>query len=934
MAKAAWSRSATGSRGHGCQVYEGRCFDGNLSPFQPFIEILRQLIAEMRLQERRETAPPAEVDLTGTQVSGLPAQSLVRLLAIVNDYRGELLRIAPELRKYLPGEAYQQVDYGREADYIYRALAAFFLEVATLQPICLSFEDLQWADKSSLDPLRHLAAALAESRRSASDSSRVAPCLIIVASARTGHNQLESLLAQLRDRRQVLDVRLTPLSETETRELIALRLNCQPEHLSDDLVARVHALCGGNPFFVAETVRDWYEKDAITRNEIGWVLTGAATDTSDLPETVRDVMRLRLQGLLPKVQQVVNAAAVIGAVVDIDLLCDALSDLSESDVLDAIDLLIPRRVFRETGNAGRVEFVHDLLRELPYAELTASRRRSLHRRVGDLLEQRRAKGQTVASAVLADHFRNAEDPLKAFTYTTEAAEAALEAYAFNNAIGQLTEAQKLLPDTADKATRYRLCDMLGAAYSSSGRLDDAARAYTYALDHAGDCFDRARAQQGMGSAYHRKGDYGDATRHFEIALRELGYPRPQSVIGLVLAIWRASFYLHMVPSWLTFGKCTPDQIRSIEIAVATYLRMAQMSMDSMLNYCYCSYSLAALSKQSGKPEIVAAGYSKIFYSWGLFSLGGFMKGFMRRAERAAESCGRAEVQALTRAHVGGVHYFRGRLVDAETDLREAVGTLDKVGDWFGIFSHHMLRHLYSIRGDIPMELAEAEVEIADAERRGDAEILAYGQYGKAAALARSGRTEEAKELVAPAVQSLIARGSIARLIAYGHLGFIRLQASDYTGAHAALEESRAIVIRTCGLFEFAGPTYPLLVESLLGPRWVEARGGPSRAVAWKACREAWFARFVAWRFPNYHPHALRVSGRASYALGKNKKAARYLERAIIAADKLGARYELARALLDASRVIPDKAAEYRRRGQQLLDELGATVPEAERSLEP
>jgi len=37
------------ARGHGCQVYEGRCFDGNLSPFQPFVEIIRQLIAELKL---------------------------------------------------------------------------------------------------------------------------------------------------------------------------------------------------------------------------------------------------------------------------------------------------------------------------------------------------------------------------------------------------------------------------------------------------------------------------------------------------------------------------------------------------------------------------------------------------------------------------------------------------------------------------------------------------------------------------------------------------------------------------------------------------------------------------------------------------------------------------------------------------------------------
>ena len=92
-------------------------------------------------------------------------------------------------------------------------------------------------------------------------------------------------------------------------------------------------------------------------------------------------------------QQVLGAAAVIGAVVDIDLLREVLPDLTEADVLDAIDALLPRRVFRETGNAGRVEFVHDLLRELPYGDLSATRRRSLHRRVGELLERRASRAR-------------------------------------------------------------------------------------------------------------------------------------------------------------------------------------------------------------------------------------------------------------------------------------------------------------------------------------------------------------------------------------------------------------------------------------------------------------------------------------------------------------------------------------------------------------
>src|SRR5262249_44162149 len=106
------------ARGHGCQVYEGRSFDGNLSPFPPFVEIIRQLIAELRLQERREMSMAADADLTASHSAGLPVEHWPRLLAIVKEYSGELLRIAPELRKYVPGEVYRQADFGLEADYI------------------------------------------------------------------------------------------------------------------------------------------------------------------------------------------------------------------------------------------------------------------------------------------------------------------------------------------------------------------------------------------------------------------------------------------------------------------------------------------------------------------------------------------------------------------------------------------------------------------------------------------------------------------------------------------------------------------------------------------------------------------------------------------------------------------------------------------------
>ena len=115
---------------------------------------------------------------------------------------------------------------------------------------------------------------------------------------------------------------------------------------------------------------------------------------------------------------------------------------------------------------------------------------------------------------------------KAFAYALEAAEAALDAYAFNNAIAHLNDALKLLPEDADDATRYRLWDMLGTAYGSSGRLDDAIAAYGRPSNHAGDRIARATAHYGIGEAYHRKGDFDDADPPFRPGAARGGIPAP------------------------------------------------------------------------------------------------------------------------------------------------------------------------------------------------------------------------------------------------------------------------------------------------------------------------------------------------------------------------------------------------------------------------
>ena len=154
------------------------------------------------------TAPP-DVDLTGTHVAGLPAESAVRLLAIVNDYRGELLRVAPEPRKYLPGEAYRQ-DRVRARRRLHPSRT-----VGVLHRNRYARSRSASALKTCNGLTRHRSTCCGTSPRPwprpgrTADGSMAVPRLVIVASARTGYPQLDALMTPLRERHQVMELRLS-----------------------------------------------------------------------------------------------------------------------------------------------------------------------------------------------------------------------------------------------------------------------------------------------------------------------------------------------------------------------------------------------------------------------------------------------------------------------------------------------------------------------------------------------------------------------------------------------------------------------------------------------------------------------------------------------------------------------------------------------------
>ena len=226
-----------------------------------------------------------------------------------------------------------------------------------------------------------------------------------------------------------------------------------------------------------------------------------------------------------------------------------------------------------------------------------------------------------------------------------------------------------------------------------------------------------------------------AIRHFDVALREVGIPAPAS---LARTISSTSGGRPCISTFVPSGfRITGQAGRTATGGSRSRSRLTIGSARStgsarLFNYTHCSYKIAAFAKQI---EEARTGRRGLFQARPqlrhVLARMGSPRGFRsvaprRRRHRAGgPTCGQwpGRMSAATITSAGGS-------TQAEADLREAVGTLDKVGDWFGMFTHHFLRHIYAVRGDIPRELAEAEAEIAHrhgARRRGGAGLGALWQ---------------------------------------------------------------------------------------------------------------------------------------------------------------------------------------------------------------
>ncbi|MEO8378372.1 MAG: AAA family ATPase [Acidobacteriota bacterium] len=367
-------------------------------------------------------------------------------------------------------------------------LCRAWLALSRRQPLVLTFDDLQWADPSSLNVIGCLMRML--------DTE---PLMVIVivrtdeglanAETRKAEGPVHTWLAEQADRRAYTTLRLQRLDDTACREVIGNIFGIRrcaeiPRRELESLVA----LTGGNPYFLVETLRHLVAAGAIVPDPQSqrWMWKGMR-DLS-LPETIVTAARAKVDRLPERVRTVLEQAAVIGEEFHVSTLC-RLTGSSEDDIEAILSEGLRGGVLSIQGLTPGEDcrFHHTILRHVVYDAIPPHRKRALHARVASALEAvYGAESDRIAEALAAHHCA-AEELQLAFEAGMRAWRAARSRSEWRKAVTLIERMDALSRRlTLTAAERLDLLLALGESWHAAGRLREAAlvldRAVTLAAE--------------------------------------------------------------------------------------------------------------------------------------------------------------------------------------------------------------------------------------------------------------------------------------------------------------------------------------------------------------------------------------------------------------------------------------------------------------------
>jgi predicted ATPase len=331
----------------------------------------------------------------------------------------------------------QQMDPQIRRRRILDAIRRLLLRESLNQPLIIVFEDLHWLDAETQTFINLL-----------SDSIPTARVLLLV-------NYRPEYRHDWGNKGYYTQLRLDPLGREQAEEMLTVLLSNVGTQYASSLRQFILDKTEGNPFFMEEIVQALCEQEALGGGAVETQHVASLRDLH-LPTTVQGVLAARMDRLPPDEKVLLQTLAVIGREFSSSLLKKVVWQ-PETELYSQLSHLQAAEFIYEQPAFPDVEYIfkHALTQEVAYNSLLQERRKVLHERAAQAIEEVYRSKLDDYYSELAHHYSRSGNTQKAVDYLQLAGQQAVQRSANAEAINHLTKALELLTMLSDTPERSR-----------------------------------------------------------------------------------------------------------------------------------------------------------------------------------------------------------------------------------------------------------------------------------------------------------------------------------------------------------------------------------------------------------------------------------------------------------------------------------------------
>ncbi len=427
-----------------------------LIPYSPWIEAIQGIMDQASPEMLGKTLGPT--------------------LAVVSRLVPNLAVTAKELgvKGWLSGPETGEFVSTTETDRIrlFQAVTDFLIHVSKRQPVLLFLDDALWADPVSLQLLRYFCRRI-----------RGHKLMVLVAYRDVElpeEHALSRLILDLNRERILRQVKLNRLTADHVAEIISNHLGGGP--VAPEFAKLIHSRTGGNPFFVEEVLRSLSETGQVQRSEQGWTLQEIGQVR--IPSTVSALIKHRLSRLDDGTLQILAAGSAVGMEFPYEVL-RRLEDRKEEELISLLEAAVAASLLKEKRTASDISYVFtdEQIREFLYDELSLIRKRKIHGRIAQVMEQLHRNNKDQRPEELAYHYVRSGDLAKAAEFSLKAGDRAARLYAHAEAKAHYGNVLDLL-EVEQTEERLNVLEKIGQTSYRLGEYRESVRYYRDAVSAA------------------------------------------------------------------------------------------------------------------------------------------------------------------------------------------------------------------------------------------------------------------------------------------------------------------------------------------------------------------------------------------------------------------------------------------------------------------